>query len=338
MFTRIGLIYKLNNNSIKENEEDVSFLTFLLEVKIFDTNTDKEVIFRNNNKKKNLNTIILNYLGKARNSDEFLVEKSFFLTDFIKLSYKDKEIKVNISNKLKEFGYRVEYELTEFTKTTVFKGKTVSDEQILKEEFYEILKKNDFVEDDNLLKYKYFFKKIKKGEKTMSLYRLGYNRYYTNKEKVLEIEVSTKLFEKNDLKEILFISKHPNEILGVIPVKDLEKIDEIFKANPYIRDNKNDILYKDKCAFLKNIEIDDLIETSIEDNDFQISLNAGLLWHLGYYLEYDIKFYSIKEKEAKKEITKDEFVKILLENNFKEFPINTKKKNNILKKILVTKE
>ena len=172
----------------------------------------------------------------------------------------------------------------------------------------------------------------------MSLYRLGYNRYYTNQEKVLEIEVSTKLFEKNDLKEILFISKHPNEILGVIPIKDLEKIDEIFKANPYIRDNKNDILYKDKCAFLKNIEIDDLIETSIENNDFQVTINAGLLWHLGYYLEYDIKFYSIKEKETKKEITKDEFVKILLENNFKEFPINTKKKNNILKKILVTKE
>lgn len=149
-FNRIGLIYKLNNNSIKENEEDISFLTFLLEVKIFDTNTNKEVIFRNDNKKKSLNTIILNYLGKARNSDEFLVEKSFFLTDFIKLSY-NKEIKVNISNKLKEFGYRVEYELTEFTKATVFKGKTVSDEQILKEEFYEILKENDFVEDDDLL-------------------------------------------------------------------------------------------------------------------------------------------------------------------------------------------
>ena len=94
----------------------------------------------------------------------------------------------------------------------------------------------------------------------MSLYRLGYNRYYTNQEKVLEIEVSTKLFEKNDLKEILFISKQPSEILGVVPIKDLEKIDEIFEANPYIRDNKNDILYKDKCAFLKNIEIDDLIE------------------------------------------------------------------------------
>lgn len=150
-FNRIGLIYKLNNNSIKEDKEDVSFMTFLLELKIFDTNTDKEVIFRNNGKKKNLNTIILNYLGKARNSDEFLVEKSFFLTDFIKLSYKDKEIKVNISNKLKEFGYRVECELTEFTKTTVFKGKTVSDEQILKEEFYKILKENDFAEDNNLL-------------------------------------------------------------------------------------------------------------------------------------------------------------------------------------------
>ena len=150
-FNRIGLIYKLNNNSIKEDKEDVSFMTFLLELKIFDTSTDKEVIFRNNGKKKNLNTIILNYLGKARNSDEFLVEKSFFLTDFIKLSYKDKEIKVNISNKLKEFGYRVECELTEFTKTTVFKGKTVSDEQILKEEFYEILKENDFAEDNNLL-------------------------------------------------------------------------------------------------------------------------------------------------------------------------------------------
>ena len=172
----------------------------------------------------------------------------------------------------------------------------------------------------------------------MSLYRLGYNRYYTNQEKVLEIEVSTKLFEKNSLKEILFVSKHPSEILGVILIEDLEKIDKIFKANPYIRDNKNDILYKEKCAFLKNIEIDDLIETSIEDNDFKVSLNTGLLLHLGYYLEYDIKFYSMKENETKKEITKDEFVRILLKNNFKEFPINTKKKNNVFKKILVTKE
>ena len=172
----------------------------------------------------------------------------------------------------------------------------------------------------------------------MSLYRLGYNRYYTNQEKVLEIEVSTKLFEKNSLKEILFVSKHPNEILGVILIEDLEKIDKIFKANPYIRDNKNDILYKEKCVFLKNIEIDDLIETSIEDNDFKVSLNTGLLLHLGYYLEYDIKFYFMKENETKKEITKDEFVRILFENNFKEFPINTKKKNNIFKKILVTKE
>ena len=60
--------------------------------------------------------------------------------------------------------------------------------------------------------------------------------------------------------------------------------------------------------------------------------------HLGYYLEYDIKFYFMKENERKKEITKDEFVRTLLENNFKEFPINTKKKNNILKKILVAKE
>ena len=172
----------------------------------------------------------------------------------------------------------------------------------------------------------------------MSLYRLGYNRYYTNQEKVLEIEVSTKLFEKKSLKEILFVSKHPSEILGVILIEDLEKIYKIFKTNPYIRDNKNDILYKEKCVFLKNIEIDDLIETSIEDNDFKVSLNTGLLLHLGYYLEYDIKFYSMKEKETKKEITKDEFVQILLENNFKEFPINTKKKNNILKKILVAKE
>ena len=46
----------------------------------------------------------------------------------------------------------------------------------------------------------------------------------------------------------------------------------------------------------------------------------------------------MKENEKKKEITKDEFVQILLENNFKEFPINTKKKNNILKKIFVAKE
>jgi len=76
-FNRVGLIYKLNNNSIKEDKENVSFLTFLLELKIFDTNTNKEVIFRNKDEKKNLNTIVLRYLGKARNSNEFLVRKIF---------------------------------------------------------------------------------------------------------------------------------------------------------------------------------------------------------------------------------------------------------------------
>ena len=149
-FNRVGLIYKLNNNSIKENKENVSFLTFLLELKIFDTNTNKEVIFRNKDEKKNLNTIVLRYLGKARNSNEFLVEKSFFLSDFIDLSYKNKEIKVKLSSNLKKFGYRIEYELTEFTKTTVLRNKIISDEQILKEKFDEILKENDFVEEENL--------------------------------------------------------------------------------------------------------------------------------------------------------------------------------------------
>lgn len=149
-FNRVGLIYKLNNNSIKEDKENVSFLTFLLELKIFDTNTNKEVIFRNKDEKKNLNTIVLRYLGKARNSNEFLVEKSFFLSDFIDLSYKNKEIKIKLSSNLKKFGYRIEYELTEFTKTTVLRNKIISDEQILKEEFDEILKENDFVEEENL--------------------------------------------------------------------------------------------------------------------------------------------------------------------------------------------
>jgi hypothetical protein len=40
--------------------------------------------------------------------------------------------------------------LTEFTKTTVLRNKIISDEQILKEEFDEILKENDFVEEENL--------------------------------------------------------------------------------------------------------------------------------------------------------------------------------------------
>lgn len=149
-FNRVGLIYKLNNNSIKEDKENVSFLTFLLELKIFDTNTNKEVIFRNKDEKKNLNTIVLRCLGKARNSNEFLVEKSFFLSDFIDLSYKNKEIKIKLSSNLKKFGYRIEYELTEFTKTTVLRNKIISDEQILKDEFDEILNENDFVEEENL--------------------------------------------------------------------------------------------------------------------------------------------------------------------------------------------
>lgn len=157
-FHRIGLRYKINqffSRNLKIG--DISAVSFLVILKIFNEKTGKEIVFRTKDKEKPTITV-LRYLDKLDNYD-FEVEKAFFITDYIKAEYKNKQIKINIKNEeLKRFGYRFEFEVTEYMKTFIVgekeimntKAKITEDEQITKEDFYSLLKSNDFMEDDNL--------------------------------------------------------------------------------------------------------------------------------------------------------------------------------------------
>ena len=117
-------------------------------------------MFRTKDKEKPTITV-LRYLETIDNFENinYKVEKAFFITDYVKAEYKNKQIKINIKNEeLKRFGYRFEFEVTEYMKTFIVgekeimntKAKITEDEQITKEEFYSLLKSNDFMEDDNL--------------------------------------------------------------------------------------------------------------------------------------------------------------------------------------------
>lgn len=160
-FHRIGLRYKINQFFSKNLKiGDIPAVSFLVILKIFNINTGKEIVFRTKDKEKPTITV-LRYLETIDNSDNinYEVEKAFFITDYVKAEYKNKQIKINIKNEeLKRFGYRFEFEVTEYMKTFIVgekeimntKAKITEDEQITKEEFYSLLKSNDFMEDDNL--------------------------------------------------------------------------------------------------------------------------------------------------------------------------------------------
>lgn len=160
-FHRIGLRYKINKFFSRNLEiGDIPAVSFLVILKIFNVNTGKEIVFRTKDKEKPTITV-LRYLETIDNSDNinYEVEKAFFITDYVKAEYKNKQIKINVKNEeLKKFGYRFEFEVTEYMKTFIVgekeimntKAKITEDEQITKEEFYSLLKSNDFMEDDNL--------------------------------------------------------------------------------------------------------------------------------------------------------------------------------------------
>lgn len=160
-FHRIGLRYKINQFFSKNLKNgDIPAVSFLVILKIFNINTGKEIVFRTKDKEKPTITV-LRYLETIDNFENinYEVEKAFFITDYVKAEYKNKQIKINIKNEeLKRFGYRFEFEVTEYMKTFIVgekeimntKAKITEDEQITKEEFYSLLKNNDFMEDDNL--------------------------------------------------------------------------------------------------------------------------------------------------------------------------------------------
>lgn len=160
-FHRIGLRYKINQFFSKNLKNgDIPAVSFLVILKIFNINTGKEIVFRTKDKEKPTITV-LRYLETIDNFENinYEVEKAFFITDYVKAEYKNKQIKINIKNEeLKRFGYRFEFEVTEYMKTLIVdekeimntKAKITEYEQISEEEFKNLLKNNDFMEDDNL--------------------------------------------------------------------------------------------------------------------------------------------------------------------------------------------
>ena len=160
-FHRIGLRYKINKFFSRNLEiGDIPAVSFLVILKIFNVNTGKEIVFRTKDKEKPTITV-LKYLETIDNSDNinYEVEKAFFITDYVKAEYKNKQIKIKIKNEeLKKFGYRFEFEVTEYMKTLIVdekeimntKAKITEYEQITEEEFKNLLKNNDFMEDNNL--------------------------------------------------------------------------------------------------------------------------------------------------------------------------------------------
>lgn len=160
-FHRIGLRYKINKFFSKDLKiGDISAVSFLVILKIFNERTGKEIVFRTKDKEKPTITV-LKYLETIDKFDNinYEVEKAFFITDYVKAEYKNKQIKINVKNEeLKKFGYRFEFEVTEYMKTLIVdekeimntKAKITEYEQISEEEFKNLLKNNDFMEDDNL--------------------------------------------------------------------------------------------------------------------------------------------------------------------------------------------
>lgn len=160
-FHRIGLRYKINqffSRNLKIG--DISAVSFLVILRIFNVNTGKEIVLRTKDKEKATITV-LRYLDTIDNFDNanYEVEKAFFITDYVKAEYKNKQIKINIKNEeLKRFGYRFEFEVTEYMKTFIVdekeimntKAKITEYEQITEEEFKSLLKNNNFMENDNL--------------------------------------------------------------------------------------------------------------------------------------------------------------------------------------------
>ena len=168
----------------------------------------------------------------------------------------------------------------------------------------------------------------------MKLYRLGYYRYFINKTRVLKIEVVTKLFEKNEGREIVFFNETVPEILGTVPIGN-DKMQELIK----IKEVKLSDYDKSRFTSLKTVEIDDFIRVYLDkEKGIIIDVNDNLISHLGYYMKYDIEYFFVSGLDTgvhkTKKITETEFLDII-NDDFKEIEINTKRNNYIFKKFEV---
>jgi hypothetical protein len=160
-FTRLGMRYKIASSSFKKAEykgEKVISLEFVVELKVFNTKTNREIVFISNKKEKTT-VPVLKYIDKLENT-EFDVQKFLFISEFINASYENQKIDIKIKNKeLEKYGYRLEYEITEFFANIVsgqvkFLGvltEVTTEIKLSKENFNELLRTNNFIESDKLM-------------------------------------------------------------------------------------------------------------------------------------------------------------------------------------------
>ncbi len=141
----------LAHPSIKMGNEVLAGLSIFIKYKLFDINSDLEIAFTEEDQAIGI--------GKYISEDEKYVElDDFYMNDFIKCSF-DKDyqgyIKIEEINneRLEQWGYRLEYEISSYNKD-VYTNERCSwadPKKISKEEFEEILSENlnNFDNEDN---------------------------------------------------------------------------------------------------------------------------------------------------------------------------------------------
>ena len=160
-FTRIGMRYRIipfSSNRMKYNHQEIAYLNFVIELKVFNTKTNREILFVTKEDDK-VSIPVLKCVDKLGNSD-YDVQKFLFVSEYIKASYNKGKIDISINNKdLEKHDYRIEYNFKEFSKNIVTDkveiggcfADVTTELKINSDEFKEILTNNKFVEDDKLM-------------------------------------------------------------------------------------------------------------------------------------------------------------------------------------------
>lgn len=154
-----GFRYRISSfgGRVDYNHQKITSLNFIIELKIINIKTNREILFVTNNDKEI--TPALKYVDKLGNSD-YDIQKSLFIAEYIRASYENKKLEIFINNKeLEKYGYKVSYKFKEFSKNIVTDTVEIYERladittefKISVDEFKEILYNNHFVESDKLM-------------------------------------------------------------------------------------------------------------------------------------------------------------------------------------------
>lgn len=201
----------LAHPSIKIENEVIAGLSIFIKYKLFDINSDLEIAFTEEEQAIGIGA---KYISE---DEKYLELDDFYMNDFIKC-YFDKAyqgyIKLEEINKekLEQWGYRLEYEISSYNKD-VYTDETyirADPKKISKEEFEEILSENlnNFDNDDNKIEAQscgYETYPIEENEENMKLYVV--NIITSNQE-------SLYLMEEDYTTDIEKAKKHRSEKLA----------------------------------------------------------------------------------------------------------------------------